>query len=175
VLFFVALSKRRFFFFCSCVLSVISLSCERFMFIYFLAALVRVKSDTDVCLNETLAKRVPKRCDSTIRFFAEFLPFNNPRTDGVLVLALCRRPVHARPQVHVSSPDTDGRRRASLDDYTRRLWVSLRFRRWELFSLPLFSLVSRERHAVDKDDMGGVGSFSRNNRTLYIGNLAQVK
>mmetsp|Transcript_12019 Transcript_12019/g.20073 ORF Transcript_12019/g.20073 Transcript_12019/m.20073 type:complete len:500 (+) Transcript_12019:97-1596(+) len=29
----------------------------------------------------------------------------------------------------------------------------------------------RERHAADKNDMGGNGSFSRNNRTLYIGNL----
>ena len=29
----------------------------------------------------------------------------------------------------------------------------------------------RERHKTDRDDMGGVGSFSRENRTLYIGGL----
>lgn len=29
----------------------------------------------------------------------------------------------------------------------------------------------REKHADYRDDMGGVGSFNRSNRTLYIGKI----
>ncbi|EGC37980.1 hypothetical protein DICPUDRAFT_53563 [Dictyostelium purpureum] len=32
-------------------------------------------------------------------------------------------------------------------------------------------IFGRERHKTDRDDMGGVGSFSRDNRTLYIGGI----
>jgi hypothetical protein len=35
-------------------------------------------------------------------------------------------------------------------------------------------IFGRERHAEDKADMSGAGSFSKNNRTLYVGNLAQL-
>ncbi|KAG0150484.1 hypothetical protein CROQUDRAFT_58187 [Cronartium quercuum f. sp. fusiforme G11] len=33
----------------------------------------------------------------------------------------------------------------------------------------------REKHSDYRDDMGGVGSFSRQNRTLYIGRIKEVK
>jgi hypothetical protein len=33
----------------------------------------------------------------------------------------------------------------------------------------------RERHKTDREDMGGVGSFSRENRTLYLGGLKPEK
>jgi hypothetical protein len=32
----------------------------------------------------------------------------------------------------------------------------------------------RERHATDRDDMNGVGNFTRNSRTLYVGGLKNV-
>lgn len=32
----------------------------------------------------------------------------------------------------------------------------------------------RERHATDRDDMSGVGNFTRNSRTLYVGGLKNV-
>jgi len=32
-------------------------------------------------------------------------------------------------------------------------------------------IFGRERHKTDRDDMGGVGSFSRDNRTIYIGGI----
>jgi hypothetical protein len=32
----------------------------------------------------------------------------------------------------------------------------------------------REKHSDYRDDMGGVGSFSRQNRTLYIGRLREI-
>ncbi|KAE9283746.1 hypothetical protein PF008_g27328 [Phytophthora fragariae] len=32
----------------------------------------------------------------------------------------------------------------------------------------------RERHATDRDDMAGVGNFTRNSRTLYVGGLKSV-
>ncbi|KAN0015027.1 hypothetical protein ACTFIU_001348 [Dictyostelium citrinum] len=32
-------------------------------------------------------------------------------------------------------------------------------------------IFGRERHKTDREDMGGVGSFSRDNRTLYIGGI----
>lgn len=35
----------------------------------------------------------------------------------------------------------------------------------------LKDVFGRERHRTDREDMGGVGNFSRNNRTLYIGGL----
>jgi len=31
----------------------------------------------------------------------------------------------------------------------------------------------REKHADYRDDMGGVGSFNRSNRTLYIGKMQE--
>jgi hypothetical protein len=31
----------------------------------------------------------------------------------------------------------------------------------------------REKHAEYRDDMGGVGSFNRSNRTLYIGKMQE--
>lgn len=33
----------------------------------------------------------------------------------------------------------------------------------------------RERHATDRDDMSGVGNFTRNSRTLYVGGLKSPK
>lgn len=33
----------------------------------------------------------------------------------------------------------------------------------------------REKHAGYRDDMGGVGSFSRQNRTLYIGRIKETR
>jgi hypothetical protein len=43
-------------------------------------------------------------------------------------------------------------------------------------SLPDASLdvFGREKHSDYRDDMGGVGSFSRQNRTLYIGRLREI-
>ena len=35
----------------------------------------------------------------------------------------------------------------------------------------MHDIFGRERHQSDRDDMGGVGTFSRECRTLYIGNL----
>mmetsp|Transcript_33950 Transcript_33950/g.55017 ORF Transcript_33950/g.55017 Transcript_33950/m.55017 type:complete len:496 (-) Transcript_33950:71-1558(-) len=32
-------------------------------------------------------------------------------------------------------------------------------------------IFGRDRHATDRDDMGGIGSFNRDNRTLYIGGI----
>jgi hypothetical protein len=32
-------------------------------------------------------------------------------------------------------------------------------------------IFGRERFATDRDDMGGIGTFSRENRTLYIGRV----
>ena len=32
-------------------------------------------------------------------------------------------------------------------------------------------IFGRERHADDRSDMGGIGSFSRENRTLYVGKV----
>eukprot|EP00029_Vermamoeba_vermiformis_P004081 TRINITY_DN1460_c0_g1_i1.p1 TRINITY_DN1460_c0_g1~~TRINITY_DN1460_c0_g1_i1.p1 ORF type:complete len:425 (-),score=90.87 TRINITY_DN1460_c0_g1_i1:30-1259(-) len=34
-----------------------------------------------------------------------------------------------------------------------------------------YDIFGRERHRTDRDDMGGVGSFERNSRTLYLGGL----
>ncbi|KAJ3179699.1 Pre-mRNA-splicing factor [Gaertneriomyces sp. JEL0708] len=36
---------------------------------------------------------------------------------------------------------------------------------------PSTDIFGRERHSQDRDDMGGVGSFERDNRTLYVGNV----
>ena len=36
----------------------------------------------------------------------------------------------------------------------------------------LKDVFGRDRHKTDREDMGGIGSFSRNNRTLYIGGLS---
>lgn len=33
----------------------------------------------------------------------------------------------------------------------------------------------REKHSDYRDDMGGVGSFARQNRTLYIGRMKEVR
>ncbi|KAJ3041055.1 Pre-mRNA-splicing factor [Rhizophlyctis rosea] len=33
----------------------------------------------------------------------------------------------------------------------------------------------RERHRDERDDMGGVGSFEKDNRTLYVGNISQSR
>lgn len=38
-----------------------------------------------------------------------------------------------------------------------------------------YDVFGRERHRTDRDDMGGVGTFSRDNRTLYIGGVRRVK
>ncbi|KAL6068475.1 Pre-mRNA-splicing factor CWC2 [Balamuthia mandrillaris] len=38
-----------------------------------------------------------------------------------------------------------------------------------------YDVFGRERHRMDRDDMGGRGSFSRDNRTLYVGGLRRVK
>jgi hypothetical protein len=35
----------------------------------------------------------------------------------------------------------------------------------------MHDVFGRERHKTDRDDMGGVGSFNRDNRTLYVGGL----
>merc|ERR1712137_720384 len=35
-------------------------------------------------------------------------------------------------------------------------------------------IFGRERHQTDRDDMGGVGNFNRDNRTLYVGGLKSV-
>jgi len=37
-----------------------------------------------------------------------------------------------------------------------------------------YDIFGRERHRTDREDMGGVGSFSRDNRTLYIGGLRKI-
>jgi hypothetical protein len=34
-----------------------------------------------------------------------------------------------------------------------------------------YDIFGRERHRTDRDDMGGIGSFERNSRTLYLGGL----
>lgn len=39
-------------------------------------------------------------------------------------------------------------------------------------SLDIFG---REKHAQYRDDMGGVGSFTRQNRTLYIGRMKETR
>ena len=33
----------------------------------------------------------------------------------------------------------------------------------------------REKHSDYRDDMGGVGSFSRQNRTIYIGKITETR
>jgi len=38
-----------------------------------------------------------------------------------------------------------------------------------------YDIFGRERHRTDRDDMGGVGSFSRENRTLYLGGIRKIK
>ena len=38
----------------------------------------------------------------------------------------------------------------------------------------LHDCFGRERHATHKDDMGGVGNFMDDSRTLYIGGLKQT-
>jgi hypothetical protein len=39
----------------------------------------------------------------------------------------------------------------------------------------MHDVFGRGRHMTDRDDMGGVGSFSRENRTLYIGGLRNAR
>lgn len=38
-----------------------------------------------------------------------------------------------------------------------------------------YDVFGRERHAEYKEDMGGVGSFLRDNKTLYVGRLTIYK
>lgn len=36
-------------------------------------------------------------------------------------------------------------------------------------------MFGREKHSQYRDDMGGVGSFTRQNRTLYVGRLTETR